>query len=264
MNHQKLSVALIQMNSGTKLEKNIERAVLMSKEAISKKAAFILLPEVFSFRGAGAPHELIPGSSTLPLFELAKEKKVWILAGSIREVSHAEGKPFNTSVLINPSGKCEVIYRKMHLFQLQDEFREADNMTPGAAPALGEIEGIKIGLSICYDLRFPELYRHYGHLGAQILTAPSSFTTVTGKDHWEILLRARAIENQCFVLAPNQTGVGAGKLPTYGHSMVVDPWGRILAQGSEDKEEVVYAELDFGELERIRAKLPALQHRVLK
>ncbi len=264
------------MNSGEDPNHNLRVAVMLSQKAVQKGARFILLPELFSLRKQKGPYsgESIPGPSTEPLMEFAKNCSAWVLGGSILEKVKTEKqerpdageKVYNTSVLINPEGEIAAIYRKIHLFNLrlpEKIIQESNYFLAGKKPVLGDIQGIKLGMAICYDLRFPELSRYYVKKGAKMLAYPSSFTTTTGKAHWETLLKARAIENQCFVLAPNQVGVGANGVPTYGHSMIIDPWGTLLCRGSEWNEEVVMADLDFSQCEEIRKKLPALKHYVL-
>lgn len=274
----KLTVSAIQMATGSDKEKNLKSAEKLINYAVKKGASFIALPEVFNFRGnlSDAPKhaEPIPGPSTKLISRLAQDNEVWILIGSMMEEGEkgkgtrdkGETKPFNTSVLINPEGKIVTTYRKMHLFDITlkgKEILESSRNGAGETPSLTKIKNIKTGLSICYDLRFPELFRKYSEDGAEIICIPSSFTKITGEAHWEALLRARAIENQCFVIAPNQAGVGSGGVKTYGHSIIIDPWGKILAEAPEFGEAVITAELDFNYLRKIRENLPALQHRKL-
>lgn len=265
----KLTVSAIQMATGSDKEKNLKSVEKLINYAVKKGASFIALPEVFNFRGnlSDAPKhaEPIPGPSTQLISRLAQDNEVWILIGSMMEKSKSD-KPFNTSVLINPEGKIVTTYRKMHLFDITlkgKEILESSRNGAGKEPSLTKIKTIKTGLSICYDLRFPELFRKYSEDGAEIICVPSSFTKITGEAHWEALLRARAIENQCFVIAPNQAGIGSGGVKTYGHSIIIDPWGKILAEAPEFGEAVITADLDFNYLRKIRENLPALQHRKL-
>ena len=275
----RLKIAAIQMSSGPDKEKNLAQAKKIIGLAAKKNAKFIVLPEVFNYRGnlneAAKQAESIPGCSTTFISQLAKKYKVWILIGSILEKVEADlvsalktqnTKPFNTSVLINPKGKIVAKYRKMHLFDIKlkgKEILESSRNQAGKNPKLAKVENIKVGLSICYDLRFPELYRYYSKNGAKIICIPSSFTKPTGEAHWHTLIKARAIENFAYIIAPNQTGTGSGGVKTYGHSLIVDPWGKILAEGSADKEEVIFAEIDLDYLKKIRKNLPALEHRRL-
>lgn len=271
----KLKIAAIQMKSGSDKERNLRQAEKLIILAINKKAKFVVLPEVFNYRGnlkeAFEFAENIPGHSTNFISQLAKKHKVWILIGSMLEtVGIGSDLPFNTSILINPSGNIVSKYRKMHLFDIKlfdknggKQILESSRNQAGKHPKLAKIENVKVGLSICYDLRFPELYRYYSKSGAKIICIPSSFTKPTGEAHWHTLIKARAIENFAYVIAPNQAGTGSGGVKTYGHSLIVDPWGKILAEGSPNKEEVIFAELDFDYLEKIRKNLPALEHRKL-
>lgn len=277
----KLKVAVIQMKSGPEKDKNLKQAVKLINQAIKRKAKFIALPEVFNYRGnlieAVKFAESIPGQSTNSISLLAKKHKVWILIGSMLEkVSSRDAisrvsikkniKPFNTSVLINPEGKIIAKYRKIHLFDIKlkgKEILESSRNQAGKNPKLVNIEKVKVGLSICYDLRFPELYRAYSKSGAKIICVPSSFTKPTGEAHWHTLIKARAIENLCYVVAPNQAGTGSGGVKTYGHSLIVDPWGKVLAEASADNEEVIFAEIELDYLEKIRKNLPVLEHRKL-
>ena len=269
-----LKIAAVQMSSGSNKEKNLQQAKKLIVSAVKKKAKFIVLPEVFNYRGklseAFKVAEPVPGYSTNFISRLAKKYKVWILIGSLLETVGAgrdlSSKPFNTSVLINPQGKIVSKYRKIHLFDIKlkgKEILESSRNQAGKNPKLAKVENVKVGLSICYDLRFPELYRYYSKNGAKIICIPSSFTKPTGEAHWHTLIKARAIENFAYVIAPNQAGTGSGGVKTYGHSLIVDPWGKILAEGSANKEEVIFAEIDLDYLEKIRKNLPSLEHRKL-
>jgi len=263
-----MKAAVVQMNSGQDKKKNIESALRLLKEAIGQEARFILLPEVFNYRGPlGEENSLrsikesIPGESTEPFLKLSKEKRVAILVGSVYETIRDSGKVYNTSVFVNSRGEIQAIYRKMHLFDAvigQTKLQESKCFKRGSKPATTQWDDFKIGLSICYDLRFPELYRAYAKQGVHILTVPSAFTKVTGTAHWEVLLRSRAIENLSYVLAPNQIGKDGRGVPSYGHSMIIDPWGEILAEASEDREEIIYADLDLATIKEKRTILPAL------
>lgn len=270
----KLKVAAAQMSSGSNKEKNLAQAKKLIALAVRKKAKFIVLPEVFNYRGdlneAVKFAEPVPGYSTDLISQLAKQYKIWILIGSMIEQSRRLGpgtqpsKPFNTSVLINPQGKIVSKYRKMHLFDIKlkgKQILESSRNQAGKNPKLAKIENIKVGLSICYDLRFPELYRYYSKKGAQVLCIPSSFTKPTGEAHWHTLIKARAIENLSYVIAPNQAGIGSGGIKTYGHSLIVDPWGKILAEGPANGETVIFADIDLEYLKQVRKSLPALEHR---
>ncbi len=268
-------IAAVQMKSGSDKEKNLAQAKKLITLAVRKKTKFIVLPEVFNYRGklseAFKVAEPVPGYSTSFISQLAKKHKVWILIGSMLEtVGAGNDLPFNTSVLINPHGKIAAKYRKIHLFDIKlkgKQILESSRNQAGKNPKLVEVgfkpASIKIGLSICYDLRFPELYRYYSKHGAKIICIPSSFTKPTGEAHWHTLIKARAIENFAYVIAPDQAGTGSGGVKTYGHSLIVDPWGKILAEASADKEEVIFAEIDLDYLNKIRKNLPTLEHRKL-
>jgi len=274
MNVKVLKAAAVQMASTEDKARNIARAVALVSSAIGQDAGVIVLPETFHYRGSPqnleAVAEAIPGPSLIPFMELARRHRVAILAGSIYEKIPGSTRCHNTSVLIDPEGNLAAIYRKIHLFDINIEGKiilESELVQPGQEPALGHFTGLIAGLSICYDLRFPELYRIYAAAGASVLFIPSNFTATTGAAHWTVLQRARAIENLCFVIAPNLCGTGTGSpsaFTAYGHSLICDPWGRILAEASPDKEEIILADLDFTLLGEIRRNLPALEHRRLK
>ncbi|HBG60763.1 MAG: hypothetical protein A2Y03_04545 [Omnitrophica WOR_2 bacterium GWF2_38_59] len=260
-----MKIAVIQFNAGANKENNIERACFFVEKAISKQAKFILLPEVFVFRGNLAAKrvlskvaESIEGNTIKKLSLIAKKNKVAVLAGSIYEKIYRSKKVYNLSVLIGPDGKIAAKYRKINLFDANvdgQRIREANIFKPGDNKAIAKVGGMKAGLSICFDLRYPELYRYYCLKGAEILCVPSAFTHTTGKDHWETLLRARAIENKCFVLAPNQIGKNGQGVLCYGNSMIVDPWGKILARASNNKEEIIYADINKEAIIKVRTVL---------
>ena len=261
-------VAVVQMASGPDKRENTVRAVELVGQAADTGASVIALPETFDYRGDRLAlnniAEPLPGSALHPLLAVARERKVWILAGSIHESDPAGGMPFNTSVLIDPHGMMAAKYRKIHLFDIAIGDRsvtESAKYQPGSEVVYADAAGARVGLTICYDLRFPEQYRLLADAGADVVFIPSSFTTPTGEAHWEVLLRARAIENQCFVVAPGQAGMGAGGIATYGNSMIVDPWGRILARAGSEAETIISAVLDFDEMAGIRRRLPALDNR---
>ena len=267
---QLLPVALVQMDSREDVATNVATAERLAREAARGGARFIALPEMYHFRSTGQPASLpgetIPGPSTRGLQAIAAEHACAILAGSICEAIPGSVKVHNTSVLIGPDGAIHATYRKIHLFDVEMDgvsIRESDWYVPGETTSTGDVFGRTVGLSICYDLRFPELYRRHADRRAEILTVPASFTATSGAAHWESLLRARAIENQAFVLAPGQVGAGSGGVMTYGNSLVVDPWGVVLARGSDGGTEIVTATLDFARQEEVRRRLPALGHRRL-
>ncbi|HOW35311.1 MAG TPA: carbon-nitrogen hydrolase family protein [Candidatus Omnitrophota bacterium] len=263
-----MKTALIQTNPTDDKKKNIRRALMLVRRAISCKAKFILLPEVFNYRGPADKRdgfyriaELIPGESTRPFIELARVHKVFILAGSIYEKAPGGKRVFNASIFINDRGKIIAKYRKIHLFDAVVDgkrIKESKYFLAGRYPRTTRAKDFKVGMSICYDVRFPELFKGYGAKGANILCIPSSFTKTTGRAHWEILLRARAIENLCYVLAPNQAGQGQGSVVSYGNSMAVDPWGKVIARAGGEKEEIIYADLSLEAVKRARKTLPGM------
>lgn len=207
--------------------------------------------------------ETIPGYTVEKLAQQARKNGIYIHCGSLYEKTEGEARASNTSVLLDPKGEILCRYRKLHVFDgvLSDGTvcRESLKVRPGDGIVTANTALGVLGMSICYDVRFPELYRLMAVRGAQLIIVPANFTAPTGKDHWEILLRARAIENFCYVLAADQTG-RKEQYPAYGNSMIVDPWGRVLAR-AKDRPEVIYAEIDLDLLEKIRSKMPVLQHR---
>ena len=210
--------------------------------------------------------ESVGGSTLARMAELAKSLKISVLAGSILETGAPGGRLYNTSVLFGPDGQQLGLYRKIHLFDVEvgdgQTYRESAAVAPGTEVVVAEAPFGKVGMSVCYDLRFPELYRRHAQVGAVLLTVPAAFTLMTGKDHWEVLLRARAIENQAYVIAPAQQGRHPKDRLTWGHAMVIDPWGLVIARASEG-EGFAMAELDLEYLAKVRRTLPALQHRRL-
>jgi len=259
--------AVVQIASGSDRETNLARAEALVREAASRGAQLVVLPEVVTWRGPKAAEpaavEAIPGPSTRRFSALAASLGVHLCPGSLLEQSPDPTRPYNTTCLIGPDGALLARYRKIHLFDVaipdRVAVRESDQRTPGDRVVTCETALGVVGLSICYDLRFPELYRRAVEAGAETLIVPSAFTAPTGAAHWEVLVRARAIESQCFVLAANQTGRSPHGFDDWGHSMIVDPWGRVLAT-VEDGEGVASAEIDRAVLTRIRTELPSLRH----
>jgi predicted amidohydrolase len=269
-----MRVAVCQMNAGRDdLDANVETAVRLVDGAAKGGADLAGLPELWPHYGSSARmRELaapIPGPLTEPIMEAARRHGMWVLGGSVQERDD-EGRVFNTSVLFDREGELVARYRKIHLFDValdgQPAIRESELFSNGEEIVTHETDLGRIGLSICYDLRFPELYRGLVAAGSEILAVPSAFTAVTGEAHWEVLLRARAIEDQCFVVAPAQWGAWGppedGRR-TFGNSMVVDPWGRVLVRGTAEGDGVWFAELDREAQRGIRMSLPALAHRRL-
>jgi predicted amidohydrolase len=258
--------AAVQLNSTNDKARNLGAAERLVRAAAADGAELVALPEKWNLLAGG--EELLAGAEPLdgPTLNAARswarELGIHLLAGSIAEVGREE-KSFNTSVLIGPDGEDLAVYRKIHMFDVEVDgvsYRESDHEEPGEEIVTASFGGVTIGLSVCYDLRFPELYRILAVRGAGILAVPSAFTRATGRDHWEPLLRARAIENQAFVLAPNQIGEAPPQFNSNGRSMVVDPWGVVLATAPDD-ECFVAAELDFSAQEGVRETLPSLANR---
>jgi predicted amidohydrolase len=268
-----MRVAVCQMNAGGgDVEANEATAIGLLEEAAAAGADLATLPELWpSYGSQGWLRELaepVPGPRTERLARIARARSMWVLGGSVPE--RDDGRVFNTSCLFDRTGELVARYRKIHLFDVdipgQPPMRESALFAEGSELVSHETDEARVGLSICYDVRFPELYRGLMALGAEILLVPSAFTRVTGEAHWEVLLRARAIEDQCFVVAPAQWGPwGAPEdgRRTHGHSMIVDPWGRVLVEAPGDGDGVWLADLDMAELRRVRTSLPALQHRRL-
>ena len=262
-----MRVALVQMCSTDDLAANLKAAAGFVGEAADRGAAFVLLPEMFAYlrrEGQAFPHaQQLDGEIVGSLREWARRHGVRLLGGSFAERIEAQERVFNTSVLIDPQGEIEAVYRKIHLFDVQlgadGNFRESASIAPGSDVVVAETPIGGIGLSVCYDLRFPELYRRLVQGGAELLLVPSAFTFPTGAAHWEVLCRARAIENQCYLIAPNQTGRSPHGFADFGNSMIVDPWGCVLARAGED-EGIITAEVDGTYLARVRRELPALGH----
>ena len=264
---EKILSAAIQLNAGSDKKLNIENATRLIKKAAHNGAKLIALPEVFNWRGTRKEIpdncEPIPGPTSLRMSELAATLNIFLLCGSIIESNPEGSRPFNTSFLLNPSGKIIACYRKLHLFKIHQRgtstIDETRIYSSGHEVVTVRIPFSRVGFTICYDLRFPELYRRLADSGAGIIFVPSSFTYETGKAHWEILLKARAIENQVYILAPNQYGKDHLGNRHYGHSMIVDPWGTVIGRCSNG-ETIIYGELDINHLKKVRKSLPSLKH----
>jgi len=273
----RLRVAAVQMVSSTKVDENLARAGALIAEAAAAGARLVALPEHFALLGRSDRDKLAireaDGDGPIQQFlgAQASANGVWLVGGTVPLFSANPGKVLNTSFVHGPDGTRYARYDKIHLFgfQLGDErFDEAATIVPGRTPAVCDIEvgagsaasRWRAGLSVCYDLRFPELYRALAP--ADLILAPSAFTYTTGSAHWEVLLRARAIENQCYVLAPAQGGRHENGRRTWGHSMLVDPWGEIVAVHDEG-EGIAIGDVERSRLDSVRASIPALRHRVL-
>jgi predicted amidohydrolase len=268
-----LTAAVIQLNAQDDVARNLSRAGELVHEASKRGAEVCVLPENFAFMGEEEDKrsiaESLEGHGPIVKFlrALAQDTGVHIVAGGMPEASGDPDRPFNTSVLVDPSGTIAARYRKVHLFDVDvgQSYRESHSTTPSPTPAdvqVLDVRGAKLGMTVCYDVRFPELYRRLGDRGAEIVCVPAAFTLMTGKDHWHVLLRARAIENQAFILAAAQWGKHPRGRQTYGHSLIVNPWGTVLAECG-DGEGFATARLDFGYQDEIRSSLPALKHRRL-
>ena len=263
--------AAIQMTAGNDKAANLERAERLVRVGAARGANLVALPEVYNWRGKRAEQaagaETLDGESLSLMSRLARELRIHIVAGSITERGDDSSRSYNTSVLLGPDGGRIAAYRKIHLFDVdlpgRVTVRESDSKIAGADVICAETPLGAIGLSICYDLRFPELYRRLAFAGARILMVPSAFTFPTGEAHWEPLIRARAIENQAYVIAPAQFGPNIYGYGDYGNSMIVDPWGRVLARAA-DQEGVVVAPIDLEYQDRVRSELPALKHARLR
>jgi predicted amidohydrolase len=261
-----LRVAAVQLNSGNDKAGNLERAERLVRAAAADGAELVALPEKWNLLAAGdvllAGAEPLDGPSLTAARSWARQLGVHLLAGSIAERGQGE-RAFNASVLVGPDGEDLAVYRKIHMFDVDAggvSYRESEHEQPGSEVVTAPVGELIAGLSVCYDLRFPELFRILAVRGARLLTVPSAFTAVTGRDHWEVLLRARAIENQAFVLAPNQVGQAPPHFDSFGRSAIVDPWGTVLAV-ARDEECFVAADLDLAEQDRVRESLPALANR---
>ncbi|HTU88182.1 MAG TPA: carbon-nitrogen hydrolase family protein [Solirubrobacteraceae bacterium] len=263
-----MRVGAVQLNSTEDTARNLDTANALVREAAAMGAELVVLPEKWSVLGTGeqmtAAAEPLDGRFIAWARSTARELGIDLVAGSIVERVQGREKTANTSVHVGPDGELRAVYRKMHMFDVEvdgDVYAESATEEPGDDVVLSELAGgARLGMTICYDVRFPELYRILAVRGAQVVTVPAAFTLATTRDHWEVLLRARAIENQCFVIAPNQIGAHPPGPRCGGRSMIVDPWGLVLAR-APDIETAIVAELDFDTLERVRRRIPALTHR---
>lgn len=262
-----MRVAAVQLNSNGEVARNLEAAERFVRAAAAAGAELVALPEKWNLLAAGeellAGAEPLDGPSLTAARSWARTLGIHLLAGSICERAANGGKAANTSVLIGPDGEDVAAYRKIHMFDVDAggvSYRESEHEHPGSEPVVAPLGELIAGLTVCYDLRFPELFRILALRGARLIAVPSAFTLATGRDHWEVLLRARAIENQLFILAPNQWGEAPPHYSSFGRSMIVDPWGTVLAT-APDGEGFVGAELDLAAQERVRESLPSLANR---
>jgi deaminated glutathione amidase len=268
-----MRAAAVQLNSTADRHRNLVTAEALVRAAAADGATLVALPERFDLRGTPEDYErggesIETGTAVAWARALARELQIDPIAGSTSERRPGHHKLSNTSLHVDPQGEIKAVYRKVHMFDVtvgDTEYRESDSDEPGDEIVTSEAaDGTRLGLSVCYDVRFPELYRILALQGALVMTVPANFTRTTGAAHWEVLLRARAVENQAFVVAPAQTGEYPPGQPAYGDSMIVDPWGEVLARASGEPggETFVAADLDFARLAEVREKLPSLQNRV--
>ena len=264
----RLRVACVQINSSGSKADNLGRMEALVARAAATGADLVLLPE--KWNGLGS-HEILQdvaeplegGETVAAMSRWAQSHGITLVGGSIAERREGRDKLSNTCVVFDADGEVVAVYRKIHMFDVEvggHVYRESESEEPGDGPVGCDVEGWALGLTVCYDLRFPELFRILAVEGAELVTVPAAFTLYTGKDHWELLLRARAVENQCYVAAANQWGVHAEGKASYGRSMIVDPWGVVVAQ-APDEDAVISAELDRAHLERVRRALPSLANR---
>ena len=264
-----IRVAAVQMVSTPRLDENLATAGRLVADAVAQGAGLVALPEYFPIMGLSDGDKVkvreVDGSGPIQEFlvETARRHGVWLVAGSLPLVARDPGKVLNSCLVYDPSGKRAARYDKIHLFGFQkgtESYNESATIEAGKVPVAFETPFGRVGLSICYDLRFPELYRAMG--GCDLHIIPAAFTETTGRAHWEVLLRARAIENQCYVLAIGQGGKHENGRETHGNSMLIDPWGEMLDRKAKG-EGVVIGNLDHARIAEIRASLPALKHRVM-
>jgi predicted amidohydrolase len=262
-----MRAAAVQLNSTDEYDRNLDVAERLVRAAAADGAELVVLPEKWTVLGPPEAirdsAEPLDGPTLSAAAGWARELGVFLVAGSVPEVVAGQEKLANTSVMFGPDGERLATYRKIHMFDVEVgdvSYRESEIEQAGDRVELGDLNGTKVGLTICYDLRFPELYRILALRGARVITVPSAFTERTGRDHWEVLIRARAIEDQVFMVAAGQIGVAPPHYRSYGRSMIADPWGVVLAQ-APDTECFVPAELDFASQDEIRDKLPSLRNR---
>jgi predicted amidohydrolase len=264
----KLTVACLQLNSGPEIAPNLQTIGDLTRRAAEAGAAFVAMPEncaMLEPRRAKLLEKAEPEAAhgaLAALRALAAETGVWLLVGSLA-VKLSSDKVANRSFLLDPTGRIVASYDKLHMFDVDlpsgESYRESSTFRPGDHTAVATTPWGGLGLTVCYDLRFAALYRALAEAGADMLSVPSAFTRPTGRAHWHVLLRARAIENGCFVIAPAQTGEHAEGRKTYGHSLIVDPWGEVLADGGEEVG-VIMAEIDLARVAEVRAMVPSLKH----
>lgn len=265
-----MNIAAIQMTSGDDMAANIAALEPLVAKAVAQGAQLVATPEnTFYMRREGmaamndVPMEAHPGVTYAKA--AAKQHGIWLLIGSIRALEAGMALPFNRSILLSPAGEIVAAYDKIHLFDVTlpngQHYRESSQAMAGDSAVAVMAGTAKLGMSICYDVRFPTLYQALSQQGATLLAVPSAFTRPTGAAHWHTLLKARAIENACYVIAPAQCDIHPGGRETYGHSLIIDPWGEVLAEASGDAPQVIMAEFDAAKVEAVRAQIPVLAHR---
>jgi deaminated glutathione amidase len=265
---ERIRFACVQLTSGTDKAANLEKAERLVAQAAATGADVVALPEKWNAIGDrealhAAAETIEDGESVAAMRRWAQQHGVSLVGGSITERREGREKLSNTSLVFDPDGELVATYRKIHLFDVEvggHVYRESEAEEPGDETVVAEVEGWPVGLTVCYDVRFPELYRILALEGALLATVPAHFTLHTGKDHWHLLLRARAVENGFYVAAPAQIGVTGIGRPSYGRSLIVDPWGTIVAQ-APDEETVISADLDQRRVEEVRRQIPSLAHR---
>ncbi len=264
-----MKIAALQMVSTPSVERNLDAARALVAQAAQAGAELVALPEYFCLMGQNDRDKLAvaeaPGDGPIQrmLADAAREHGLWIIGGTLPLTCGDANRVLNSNCVYAPDGTLAARYDKIHLFHYdngRERYDEGIAIRAGTEPVAAKLAGLRVGLSVCYDLRFPELYRALTHPPCDLISVPAAFTHTTGLAHWELLLRARAVENQCYVIAAAQGGRHENGRRTFGHSMVIDPWGEVLAVHAEG-EGVVMAELDLARLQSVRTQLPALEHR---
>ena len=266
---QHVAIAAIQFNPRDDKIANIDKALSLIDQAASSGARLVVLPEIWTYMGDPDRNrenaEPIPGDLTMRLSERARRHGIYLHAGTFAELVEGDERVRNTAVVFDPEGEIIAKYSKIHMFDVVLDgvasYQESATVSPGDEIVTTEVDGFTVGLTICYDIRFPELYRILALRGAEIILHPAAFTMTTGKDHWEVLIRARAIENTVYMVSPAQVGSDSDGKWCYGRSLIVNPWGTMLAT-APDEETVITATLDRAMLERVRRQVPSLNNRM--
>lgn len=266
-----MKLAALQLNSQDNVVANLAETERVVRAAAEAGAQIVLLPEAFAYLGTEEGKSKVaetlgsPGPIQAAVSSWCRAHHIHVIAGGMAEKSEQPGRPYNSSVVFSPSGEVEGAYRKLHLFDVKlsdgTAWTESSATTPGEVPRVVQVGDLTVGLSICYDLRFPDLYSWQRAQGAQLLTVPAAFTKTTGAAHWETLLRARAIETQCWLAAAAQDGSHPGGRKTFGHAMIVDPWGRIVSEVRDPGPGFAIAEIDLQEVNSVREQMPIAAHR---